>query len=120
MSKANADIKYDPELPYAVILIGSGELNSRFKYFNEAKTHLGTATWLEIVDTTPKPKIPEDAQFITWSDPYDNGEERIAMRYGHPANKVWRVGVDTLDELDLLNDWIGDAEVTVLVRKEET
>lgn len=114
------DLTYDPELPYAVVTTGQNGLNSRFRYRNEAETHVGSATWLELIDTTPKPKIPEDAEYIIWEDPYDNGEERIARRYGHPANKVWRVGVDTLDELDLLNDWIGAAEVTVLVRKEDS
>jgi hypothetical protein len=119
MSKANADIKYDPELPYAVILIGSGELNSRFKYFNEAKTHLGTATWLEIVDTTPKPKIPEDAEFIFVED----AEQSVfAHREGPVDGKMlWLVPpCDFITESELIEDFIGDSEVTVLVRKEET
>lgn len=114
-----SNIEYDSELPYA-FLNTSKEVVARFSELWLAERFEREIAVGEVVDTTPKPKIPEDAEFITWSDPYDNGEERIAMRYGHPANKVWRVGVDTLDELDLLNDWIGDAEVTVLVRKEET
>lgn len=118
-----SELKYDPELPFVVRIKFSEEILGRFQDLDDATQSLETI-WAsygaEVIDTTPKPKIPEGAEYITWSDPYDNGEERIAMRYGHPANKVWRVGVDTLDELDLLNDWIGDAEVTVLVRKEES
>lgn len=119
MSKANADIKYDPELPYAVILIGSGELNARFKYLNEAETHRGTATWLEIVDTTPKPKIPEDAEFIYYISWSNSGA--YARRVGHAANNVWETSnpISRIDEEDLLKT-IGDTEVTVLVRKEES
>lgn len=115
------EIKYDPEFPY-VVLFGD-YVAAKFPADRNGKAnakHYASGAAGTFVDTTPKPKIPEDAEFIIWDDPYDNGEERIARRYGHPANKVWRVGVDTLDELDLLNDWIGDAEVTVLVRKEDS
>lgn len=124
------DIKYDPELPFAVTTKkypeGTSYVIARFNNEQDAVDWAespfpgGHEDGTEVIDTTPKPKIPEGAEYITWSDPYDNGEERIAMRYGHPANKVWRVGVDTLDELHLLKDWIGDAEVTVLVRKEDS
>jgi len=68
----------------------------------------------------PAPKIPADASYITFCDIGDNGEERIAMKYGHPANKVWRMGFDTFDEADLVRDYIGDGLVTVLVRKEDS
>lgn len=115
-----SDLKYDPELPFAYLDHTGSEVYARFKHRSDAEVFRERCNFGRVVDTTPKPKIPEDAEYIIWEDPYDNGEERIARRYGHPANKVWRVGVDTLDELDLLNDWIGDAEVTVLVRKEES
>lgn len=114
------DLTYDPEFPYVVVNSSSDVPVARFISDVLAADFALNNQYRTVIDTTPKPKIPEDAEYITWSDPYDNGEERIAMRYGHPANKVWRVGVDTLDELDLLNDWIGDAEVTVLVRKGES
>lgn len=115
------ELKYDPELPFVAVGMSTREVFARFSNLEGAVAFSDDGPYVvEVIDTTPKPKIPEGAEYITWSDPYDNGEERIAMRYGHPANKVWRVGVDTLDELDLLNDWIGDAEVNVLVRKEES
>lgn len=66
----------------------------------------------------PERKIPEEAAYITWRDPAD-GEDRIALRYGHPANRVWRIGFDTFDEDDLVRDYIGDATVTVLIEAEE-
>jgi len=64
-------------------------------------------------------KIPSTAEYIAWRDPGDNGEERIAMRYGHHANRLWRMGMDTFEEDELVHDFIGDAPVTVLVVKTE-
>lgn len=119
MTKDNADIDYDPELPFAYLDNGNIQLYARFKHRSDAEVFRDRCNFGNIVDTTPKPKIPEDAEFIAWYDPSDNGEERIARRYGHPANKVWRIGWDTIEESELMS-YIGDAEVTVLVRKEGT
>lgn len=117
MSKANADIEYDPELPFVVRLQGGDRgINSRFKYRNEAETHIGTATWLELVDTTPKPKIPGDAEFIYWTE---GSEKMVAVHENFNPNKPWELGGVFYSERDIL-DFIGDAEVTVLVRKEES
>lgn len=115
------DLKHDPELPFVAVGVSTREVFARFSNLEGAVSFSDDGPYVvEVIDTTPKPKIPEDAEYIIWEDPYDNGEERIARRYGHPANKVWRVDEDTLDELELLNEWIGDSEVTVLVRKEES
>ncbi|QOC59408.1 hypothetical protein SEA_LIFES_83 [Microbacterium phage Lifes] len=66
----------------------------------------------EVIDTTPKPKIPEDAQHITW------GTETLAYsRYVDDLWYGWNHGHGLSDE-ELL-EMIGDAEVTVLVRKED-
>lgn len=120
MTKDNADIEYDPEFPFIVRLI-DGEVISKHTTTSGANSYLEYVMqgYGEVIDTTPKPKIPEGAEFIAWYDPSDNGEERIARRYGHPANKVWRIGWDTIEESELMS-YIGDAEVTVLVRKDET
>lgn len=118
MSKANADIKYDPELPYVVLDFG-GHVIVRFadKHIAEffAKNHVNYKT---VIDTTPKPKIPEDAEFIYYISWSNSGA--YARRVGHAANNVWETStpISRIDEEDLLKT--GAAEVTVLVRKEET
>ena len=68
----------------------------------------------KFVDTTPKPKIPEDAEFITWTDP-STRDAQVASRYGNPKNRFWKMRGGLLNEKELLKHWIGDAEVTVLV-----
>lgn len=119
------DIKYDPELPFAVIIREAfkdhtilGRFHSWFYADQFAKT--GTAL-REIVDTTPKPKIPEDAEFIIWGD--GSYLPQIAQRDSGPANLGWRYGAEEdyrWYSSESLSREIGDAEVTVLVRKDET
>lgn len=118
MSKANADIKYDPELPFAFISTANRKV-ARFAD-REIATRFGREVMVgSVVDTTPKPKIPEDAEFIYYISWSNSGA--YARRVGHAANNVWETSnpISRIDEEDLLKT-IGDAEVTVLVRKEET
>ena len=65
-----------------------------------------------VVDTTPKPKIPEDAEFIVWKT---GGETYMAYREGgewYGSEEWWPEEALSLE--------LKDAEVTVLVRKDET
>lgn len=104
-------LKYDPELPYTVVSLG--EVRARARYEDEAE--LFASLYLEgyVIDTTPKPKIPKDAQHITW------GKSKVAYsRYYDGLWYGWNHGRGLSDQ-EILK-WIGDAEVTVLVRKEET
>lgn len=118
------DYPYDPELPYAVARIKEGEeaypvgIIARFKdkHYAQDMVNEFTPGWVELVDTTPKPKIPADAEFIFWCD----GEERpyYARRWSNPADKVWETddGFRVREESLLGEGWIGDAEVVVLKR----
>lgn len=117
MSNANAELKYDRELPYVVEWQPGGAW-ARFHTESDAREYVeregGT-----FVDTTPKPKIPEDAEFIyynSWAN-----STHYARRVGHVNNHVWVTSNPTsqVSEDELLSR-IGDAEVTVLVRKEES
>lgn len=111
------DLKHDPELPYAFIY--KGNLEARFHYETDANEFFECCGYGEVVNTTPKPKIPADAKYITWINQADNGEALIAFKYGHPDNKVWKVGWDYYDEADLISELIGDSEVVVLVPRED-
>lgn len=72
----------------------------------------------KVIDTTPAPKIPADAEFIFYK--LDEGDDDwtpfYARRYGHTANKVWEKDSGVrLEEAALLEE-IGDTEVVVLKR----
>lgn len=115
---------YDPELPYAVIQVYSedeiefptGSINARFRDAESAREYADgfLPDYVELVDTTPAPKIPADAEFIFW---YDYGLMPFyARRYGNTFNRVWeRESGATISEVDLVKQ-IGDAEVVVLKR----
>lgn len=111
MSKANAEIKYDPELPFAFISTANREV-ARFAD-REIAARFGEEVMVgRVVDTTPKPKIPEDADYLIWEF---NGETGMAYRDGgewYGAGEWW-----TAEEMA---ENLKFAEVTVLVRKEET
>lgn len=105
------DYPYDPDLPF-VVTIG-GLLFARVKSESIAAEiahgHLGF-----VVDTTPTPKIPANAEFIHWTTP--SNTQYYAKRLGHPNNKVWlQDSGRNYDEDDLI-EVIGDAEVVVLKR----
>lgn len=110
------DLTYDPELPFVVLIRedhGQLAILARFKEFSYADQFVKAGTRLrEIVDTTPKPKIPEDAQHITW------GQGRVAYSRYEGQWVGWTHGY-AISEEELLT-WIGEDEVIVLVRKGES
>lgn len=114
------DIKYDPELPFAVVYSDKDEttVTSRFIEREDAESWLEYNNYLNtrVVDTTPKPKIPEGAEFITW---LMNGANEVAIYVDFNPLKPWEWAGMYYSEEDLLVE-IGDSEVTVLVRKDET
>lgn len=72
-----------------------------------------TGLGYEVVDTSPKPKIPLGSRTIAWYDA--DHKRRVAWRYGHAANNVWAVGdEDSRVELSTLLVLIGDSDVKVL------
>lgn len=113
-----SDLKHDPEFPYVVLIRedhGPDNILGKFSdiaYATQLK-NAGIAALREVVDTTPKPKIPDDAQHITW------GKKQVAYsRHYDGLWYGWNHGRG-LSEAELLT-WIGDDEVTVLVHKEES
>lgn len=101
---------YDPEFPFLVTL--SGHPAAKFTQRWDAEYYVGKwSDSAEIIDTTPKPKIPEDAKHITW------GRGNVAYSLYEGLWYGWTDG-NGLSEDELLR-WIGDAEVVVLVPKEE-
>ena len=115
MTKANAEIKYDPELPFAFVGT-SGKVVARFSDFEFARRFGVDCLVGSVVDTNPKPKIPEDAEFVTWQM---NGANEVAIFADFNPLRPWEWAGQYFSEEDLLKV-IGDAEVTVLVRKDET
>lgn len=109
------ELKHDPELPY--VYLGVDDIVfARFRDEEDAGIFEERVGYGEVVDTTPKPKIPEDAEFIYW----ENGAGKtVAVRQNYNPNKPWEIDGVYFGEPELLLS-IGDAEVTVLVRKEES
>lgn len=115
-----SSIEYDPELPFAFISTANREV-ARFAD-REIAARFGKEVMVgKVVDTTPKPKIPEDAEFIIWDD--GSYLPQIAQRDSGPADLGWRYGAEEdyrWYSYEALLREIADAEVTVLVRKEDS
>lgn len=116
------ELKYDPELPFVVRIKFSEELLGRFSDLQDADQSADTVYGgydTEVIDTTPKPNIPEDAEFLTWI-----GRKDYYSRYAQngPSGGWWVSSEGDTEYLtmDQLIRLIGEAEVTVLVRKEES
>jgi hypothetical protein len=108
-----SEIKYDPELPFAFISTANREV-ARFAD-REIAARFGKEVMVgRVVDTTPKPKIPEDAEFVTW-----RGDRNSILEFAEKTQGYWSWSGLEISEI-ALTEVIGDAEVTVLVRKEET
>lgn len=60
------ELKYDPELPFAFISTANREV-ARFADREIAARFGNEIAVGSVVDTTPKPKIPEDAEFIYYA-----------------------------------------------------
>lgn len=115
-----SELKYDPDFPYAVVLNGhvlakfSSEGMGKVNAIEYAAENYGS----ELVDTTPKPKIPEDANYVFVED----GDQSVfAYRIVFPdgRNGWMMVGNGPISEEDLLEIYIGDELVTVMVEKED-
>ena len=83
------DYEYDEKLPY-VVTDAEGEVLARFRYREVAEYCMGESF---VIDTTPKPRVPEDAQFITW---LINGRARW---FAERRNGDWAVDGATYDRL---------------------
>lgn len=110
------ELKYDPEFPYLVMF---GEyIAAKFPADEDGSGYRNAIDYASmsvgrVVDITPKPKIPEDAEFIYWKQ----GETDY---YARKEAGYW---IDDEGEdyaVSALAEIIGNAEVTVLVRKGES
>lgn len=120
------EIPYDEDLPFAVWRIKGDPINSafpagvvevRFRMAFEAKAYVDEygPGWVEMVDTTPKPRIPEDTEFIAWRR---GGGTNVAVLENFNPNKPWDWWGQYFSEEELLTE-IGDSEIIVLDRREE-
>lgn len=55
---------YDPDLPFAVVGKVSKKVYARFFLEGSASDWASTREGLKVIDTTPKPRIPDDAEFV--------------------------------------------------------
>ena len=108
------DYPYDPDLPFAVVAVGSGLVHARFRFREGAESYAGTA-WADVIDTTPKPRIPEDAEFIYWQTESGTG---YYARWDE-AESEWQLHTGARYTLNDLLDRAGDAEIIVLGRKDD-
>lgn len=111
-------LKYDPELPFVVLIRedqGDDVILARCSTWDYANQLVKAGTlFREIVDTTPKPKIPEGAEFVTW-----RGDRNSILEFAEKTQGYWAWSGLEISEI-ALTEVIGDAEVTVLVRKDGT
>lgn len=102
------EASHDPEYP-VLLIHDSGKIIGKFIDATQASKAARATTYWRTYDTTPKPRIPGDAGFVTW---YAPGLHRNRMAW--LEIDLWRVdGTVTCGFSELL-DLIGDAEITVL------
>lgn len=61
------DYEYDEKLPYVVVGAVTGRLSARFWSGVDAEVYAHGHAYLEVIDTTPKPRVPEEAQYVMWT-----------------------------------------------------
>lgn len=105
------ELEYHEEVPYAVMW--GDFLAARFSILENAERYAENTVG-KVIDTTPKPKIPEGAEFIMWGAP-SCPEFASLLEVNGKGHKIWSVRNYRYDQQEL-GDYIGDAEVTVLVR----
>lgn len=110
------ELKYDPELPYAIEM-QPGLIWARFRVEGDAHNFVERESGV-VVDTTPKPKIPEDANYIFVED---NDQSVFAARMIGPDKKeFWMMAGNGPVSMEELLEYIGDETVMVMIEKEES
>lgn len=112
-----SEVTYDPEFPFVLQL--GGVNYARFRNSadaNESKALPGLRS-AEMIDTTPKPKIPEDAEFVYVE--LKDGPYYVRKRADGSWVDQTSSRFTSTDHLTRFLKGEGDAEVTVLVRKED-
>jgi hypothetical protein len=100
-------LTHDPEVPF-VFRHSTGDAPlAKFRRKVDADAFAENYGYGHVTDTTPKPPIPDNAEFVYWVN--DAGQERyrtrFARRYGHPGNNVWQTdaGANITQEQLLIN-----------------
>lgn len=60
-----SDYPYDPDLPYVVEPALHATVRARFNLRSDAEA-FAEGKIVRVIDTAPKPRVPNDARFITW------------------------------------------------------
>lgn len=111
------ECEYDEKFPY-VVATTSGTAMGRFpdagmadRFAETFRLHFSP----DIIDTTPRPRIPDDAKFITWT--YSGVEFIYAAARGVDG---WHYdGTYGLTSEELIETYIGDEAITVLDVRED-
>lgn len=112
-----SELTYDPELPFVVI--EGGQISCKFRMIDDANYWISDVSGMgEVIDTTPKPKIPEDAEFVYVE--LKDGPYYVRKRADGSWVDQTSSQFTSTDHLTRFLNGEGDAEVTVLVRKEES
>lgn len=109
------DYPYDPDLPFAVVSTNSEKVYARFRFRGSAENYVEGSTRERVIDTTPRPRIPDDAEFIYWQT--EGGTPYYARWVG--AQMVWTLDTGEQYITDGLLNRIGNAEIIVLDRRKE-
>lgn len=106
-------LTHDPEMPWVFRHSSGDKALARFRREADANLFASQYAYGSVVNTTPPPRIPEHARYITWTD--SSFRTMIACLASDDSKKTWRVTGETgtCKLSDLLN-YIGDAEITVL------
>lgn len=126
------NITHDPDLPYvAIVPEGSrfttydadgraskdlypGAVLGRFAHAEVAWDLLmGTGRPYELIDTTPKPKIPADAEFLHWRD--EDDQPYFAVKH---AAGSWETDEGVVLLTEELIGFVEGIDITVLDRRE--
>ena len=96
--------EYDPDLPY-VVAYPDGTVACRTDTLVHAEVFRDRIAARHVIDTTPKPRVPEDAEWILWVTPGDR--YRVAQRnVGWWATRPSGVSVPLEDLPDVTADTV--------------
>lgn len=110
------DYEYDPDLPYVVEGVRDGDMYARFRDKGFAEEYVEDFAGLRFIDTTPKPRVPKDAEWITWLD--STGKRRTAWYWGGESRKWMDMRTQIAFALEDLPDVTPDTVFTVLDERE--
>lgn len=102
------DYEYDEKLPYVVVGAVTGRLSARFWSGVDAEEYALGHAYLEVINTTPKPRVPDDAAAIVW---WLNGCAYIAR---HDGLGDWVLNGSSYDSPEDLPGVTPDTVFTVL------